>query len=97
MTRNPQKYRNDFSLIYHVGNQSFHHQKGPGKRPIFDEIFTKSTGKPPTGLSRDRYGKPGGPFYEFAEAALGSLGLHATQGLESDVRIVLARFEKLDP
>ena len=69
-------------------------------RPAFvsclGQIFMEVIGKRPT-LSRDRFGKPCGLFYEFVEAALGRLDQHAVQGVESDVKKVVARLARLEP
>ena len=54
------------------------------------------TGRRPK-LSRDRFGKPCGRFYEFVEAALGRLDQHAVQGVESDMKKVVARLARLEP
>ena len=58
-------------------------------------IFKGATGKRPT-LRRDRYGKPYGPFFEFVEAALSRLDRYAAQGVENDVKVVVARMAKLN-
>ena len=58
-------------------------------------IYRAATGRQPT-LRRDRYGKPYGPFFKFVFAALHPLEPHATQGVESDIKKVVAEMGKLD-
>ncbi len=40
---------------------------------------------------------PISPFFEFVEAALGQLDQYAVQGVESDVKAIVAEMAKLDP
>ena len=60
------------------------------------EIFWAATGKRPT-LRRHPDGRPYGPFFEFVETALGQLDRYAVQGVESDVKAIVAEMAKLDP
>ena len=60
------------------------------------QIFMNATGKRPT-LRRHPDGRPYGPFFEFVETALGQLDRYAVQGVESDVKAIVAEMAKLDP
>ena len=60
------------------------------------QIFWAATGKRPT-LRRHPDGRPYGPFFEFVETALVQLDRYAVQGVESDVKAIVAEMAKLDP
>ena len=54
------------------------------------------TGKPPTRQTLPD-GQPSGLFLQFAQAALWPLDRYAVQGVDNDVKAVIADMAKLDP
>ena len=59
-------------------------------------VFMDATHKRPT-LRRQPDGQAYGPFFDFVEAALGQLDQFAVQGVESDVKVIVAKMKKLGP
>ena len=59
-------------------------------------VFMDVTGKPPTRQTPPD-GQPSGLFLKFAQAALRPLDRYAVQGVDNDVKAVIADMAKLDP
>ncbi len=59
-------------------------------------VFMDVTGKPPTRQTPPD-GQPSGLFLQFAQAALRPLDRYAAQGVDNDVKAVIADMAKLDP
>ena len=60
------------------------------------EIYVEATGKRPA-LHRNIRGEPGGAFFRFVETALSRIDRPATQGLETDVRKIIAELRNSPP